>query len=457
MRQYESLSVSRRELYGEKNTDQEEKRLAGLIVAAIENLEPVIRTKLVNLVKNGAPNTAYAQIDDEIDAIAGGTDGQIAAVIRSIQNEVNEATETMHETEHAAIFEFVVSILIILLLTVTLASIISANILKSIGSMLGVTTDLAKGEGDLTKRVTIDTNDEFREVGDNINVFIEKVQHSIGEAKTSSNENSAIAEELTSTAQQIEKRTTEQDRVVEQSVKTSQQIKTIVTEAIQKAEQTRDDISQANNTLDEAKEEVIRLTQTITRNAASETELSERLAQLSHDTDQVKDILNVIGDIAEQTNLLALNAAIEAARAGEHGRGFAVVADEVRKLAERTQKSLAEINTTISVVVQSVNDSSERMNSNAEEFHKLTGIANDVEQKILTAASVMEKSVNEAAVSLDTSRNIGQNSDAILGQINTINEVSGSNSRSVKEIAEASDHLFKMTQKLNAKLNQFKT
>lgn len=129
----------------------------------------------------------------------------------------------------------------------------------------------------------------------------------------------------------------------------------------------------------------------IHRVANKEHDLSVNLQSLAGNAQETKQILIAIGDIADQTNLLALNAAIEAARAGEHGRGFAVVADEVRKLAERTQKSLAETAATINVLIQAINDNSESLNDNMDEMMDLTKYVGAVDNKMEELLLIMDR------------------------------------------------------------------
>ncbi len=279
----------------------------------------------------------------------------------------------------------------------------------------------------------------------------------LASAKASSDDTSELARKISETVDILNSNAQEQDRFIGVMTDETSVMKTSFDETSEETREAQEKMNSANGDLQRIQTRIRELTQQVEMTSELENGMVERLSGLTHSADEIKQILVVISDIADQTNLLALNAAIEAARAGEHGRGFAVVADEVRKLAERTQKSLADIHSSVNVVVQSIHDTSEEMHKNSDNIGHLTAVAEEVTATLDNTVAMMDAA---NAITDKTTRSITENGGKLvhlIDEVQKVREFTDSNVERVQSIVDGISSLSRQAERLNDELDVYKT
>ncbi|WRA14737.1 methyl-accepting chemotaxis protein TlpB [Helicobacter pylori] len=332
------------------------------------------------------------------------------------------------------------------------------RIVKRIDELVLKINAFSHGDKDLRAKIDVgDRNDEISQVGRGINLFVENARLIMEEIKGISTSNKTSMDKLVQIAQETQKSMKDSSTTLNSVKNKATDVASMMNISIEQSQGLRKRLIETQGLVKESKDAIGDLFSQITESAHTEEELSSKVEQLSRNADDVKSILDIINDIADQTNLLALNAAIEAARAGEHGRGFAVVADEVRNLAGRTQKSLAEINSTIMVIVQEINDVSSQMNLNSQKMERLSDMSKSVQETYEKMSSNLSSVVRDSNQSMDDYAKSGHQIEAMVSDFVGVEKVASKTLADSSDILNIATHVSGTTMNLDKQVNLFKT
>ncbi len=347
-------------------------------------------------------------------------------------------------------------IAVVILAALGMVALLLKTVVKPINDIKEAMVQIASGEGDLSQRISINSQDEIGQLAGGFNQFVTKIQATVSQVVESSNTLRQEMNNLNALTSTIADSTVGQQRdseavaaAVHEMQVTSRNVSDSATEAALASQTANEELSNTNVILEQ--------TVAAIRDLAGEIEsASQVINTLDNDVSNIASVLDVIRGIAEQTNLLALNAAIEAARAGEQGRGFAVVADEVRSLASRTQKSTGEIQTMIEKLQAGAAQAVEVMQgskTSSEDTIQSAGLATESLAEILNAIARMNEMNTHIATAAGQQSSV---SDEVNSNVQGIADSSTSIVDVVSQAQQSLSMLSEQTQQLDKQVSQFR-
>ncbi|ARU27860.1 methyl-accepting chemotaxis protein [Cellvibrio sp. PSBB006] len=347
-------------------------------------------------------------------------------------------------------------IVIISVIAASLAYAVQLSIVKPVNNVVRALRDISEGEGDLTRRLPVTGTDEISELAQCFNTFVERLHTIIASVSETAQEVSGNAAVLSSLSRENEREIKTQQSEIQQIVVAVKEMASVVQNVTVSVTETADKSMQADGAASSGKT-IVTNTMGQIKNLSEEIKTAaEVIDRLRKETVSIGSVLDVIRGVAEQTNLLALNAAIEAARAGEQGRGFAVVADEVRTLASRTQSSTTEIREMIERLQSGSHEAVEMMSAG-------TAQANSSVQQASEASSSLEHITEIVSVIRDRTNQIAAASEQqsaatrqIEHNIDRISSVATNTAESSVRITSNTEHLADMAARMAELVGRFK-
>ncbi|MCD8552367.1 methyl-accepting chemotaxis protein [Seleniivibrio sp.] len=400
-----------------------------------------------------ASDLSYGETSKLFDTMRDNINTLTEINLKDAEEEHNTANATFSSTK----FSFIGVIIFGMVVGAAVAFKLGSVIVKSIKQTVTMLKDISEGEGDLTKKLPVTSQDEVGDLARHFNAFVNKLRDIINTVKQNSESIASGNAELASTSDKLAQNFQEQTMQLTAVASATEEMSTSAAEVVHSVQDVTEKAEQANSFIHDGREMLLDAVSSVMSIKGEVENLGTTIGQLSNSSEEIGNILNVINDIADQTNLLALNAAIEAARAGEHGRGFAVVADEVRKLAERSQKAIKEIEG----IIVNLQKESAVASDNMQEASKKVEAGVVV---IRNTESMFENIVSSVDTITNASRHI---ETAVSEQVQAIHNINGNtqvlsngieqSNLSVTEVSNTVGDLQKQTEDLSMLVRRFRT
>jgi methyl-accepting chemotaxis protein len=382
-----------------------------------------------------------------------GEDKKVLGTLR-----IGYSTKTLQVNLRNNILSVIIGISIALaLMSFGLTMMVRKIIVQRVQETVAMLKNIAEGEGDLTQRLKVTSQDELGELATYFNKFVSNIEKIIASVKSSAGNVDTTTSRLKSTADILSKVANQGIEQTTQAASAANQMESAISETSKNAGMAADSAKRSSEFAIQGNR-VVEATVTSMQNIANRVDTTAGTVEaLGKSSDQISEIVSVIKEIASQTNLLALNAAIEAARAGEQGRGFAVVADEVRKLAERTTNATGEIAEMIEKIQIDTKNSVDAMRQGRAEVESGVQQAEDAKKSLTQIVSASEQCLNWVQMIANAT---GEQSKAISHISSTMNKITGLSDSSQDESAKINTIAHEMTtmaNSLNSSVSLFKT